>query len=232
MSDTRAAQLCVLCGERPATKGDGDHLPPQCIYPKPRPLGIPWNKVPACTACNNAGSPDDEQFKLIIGISTGEFRENQQAVIDSLAGTISKNMRLARQVLTKHKRGYGQRPGSAVIEPLVAVPFDQEAYSRVIQRIIRGLFWQQSGKILSREAEIQVVPEGLVDHELADPIRLLLSRSTRVELNNATFVYKYLLEDDGGSFWGLQFFQKHFVFALVSLPTESPEELDELGSPR
>ena len=216
-SNTRTVQLCVLCGERPATKGDGDHLPPQCIYPKPRPLGIPLNKVPACIPCNNAGSPDDEQFKLIIGISTGEFRENKQHVIDALAGTISNNMRLARQVLTKQQRGYGHRFGNAVAEPLVAVPFDGEAYARVIQRIVRGLYWQQSGKILGHDAEIQVIPADLGGSELADPIRLLLSRSERVELNGATFVYKYLLEDDGSSFWALQFFDKHFVFALVSL---------------
>jgi hypothetical protein len=226
MSNTRTVQLCVLCGEQPATKGAGDHLPPQCIYPQPRPLGIPWNKVPACTPCNNAGSPDDEQFKLIIGISTGEFRENQQQVIDALAATISKNMRLARQVLTKQQRGYGHRHGNAIAEPLVAVPFDGEAYARVIKRIVRGLYWQQSGEILNRETEIQVIPSNLVNHELADPIRLLLSRAERVELNNATFVYKYLLDDDGGSFWGLQFFEKHVVFALVSLPTKSPTELE------
>lgn len=220
MNDTKKVQLCVLCGERPATKGEGDHLPPQCIYPKPRPLGIPWNKVPACTPCNNAGSADDEQFKLIIGISTGDFRENQQLVIDSLAGTIGKNMRLAKQVLTKHQRGYGHRSGNAVAEPLVAVPFDGESYSRVIQRIVRGLYWQQSGQILRREAEIQVIPEQFVDPELAEPIKLLLSRAVRVELNNATFIYKYILEDDSSSFWGLQLFDKHFVFALVSSETE------------
>jgi len=41
----------------------------------------------------------------------------------------------------------------------------------------------------------------------------------RAELNGTTF----LLEDDGGSFWGFQFFNKHFVFALVSLRTEYPQ---------
>lgn len=224
MNDTKTVQLCVLCGEREATKGEGDHLPPQCIYPKPRPLGIPWNKVPACTPCNNAGSPDDEQFKLIIGISTGEFRENQQPVIDSLAATIAKNMRLARQVLTKQQRSYGHRFGNAIAEPLVAVPFDGESYRRVIQRIVRGLYWQRSGQILRRDAEIQVIPAQLIDPELAEPIRLLLSRAERVELNGATFVYKYILEDDGSSFWGLQFFDKHVVFALVSPQAEAVGE--------
>jgi hypothetical protein len=60
--------------------------------------------------------------------------------------------------------------------------------------------------------------------ELAAPIKLLLGRAARVELNNATFVYKYLLEDDDSSFWGLQFFDHHFVFALVSPPTDPSVE--------
>jgi hypothetical protein len=223
-SVAKRIQLCVLCGEQPATKGEGDHLPPQCIYPKPRPLGIPWNKVPACIPCNNGGSKDDEQFKLIIGLSTGEFQEDRQQVVDSLAGTIAKNMRLARQVLQKNQRGYGRRHGNVVAEPLVAVPFDREAYTRVIQRIVRGLYWQQSGRILSGDADIQVIPSQSMPAELAAPIKLLLGRAERVELNNATFVYKYLLEDDDSSFWGLQFFDHHFVFALVSPPTDPSVE--------
>lgn len=181
----------------------------------------PGRRVTA-THCNNAGSADDEQFKLIIGLSTGEYRENPDQVIDSLAGTIGKNMRLARQVLTKQERGYGHRFGNAVVEPLVAVPFDREAYSRVIQRIVRGLYWQQSAQILRPDAEIQIIPAQSVTPELGAPIKLLLSRATRVELNNATFVYKFILEDDDASFWGLQFFDKHFVFALVS-PQPEPK---------
>ncbi|MGW7235446.1 hypothetical protein ACWGIE_19975 [Pseudomonas fulva] len=223
MSDGKPKQLCVLCGERAATGGHGDHLPPQCIYPKPRPSNIAWNKVPACIPCNNAGSKDDEQFKLIIGISTGEFREDTQPVIDGLAGTIRNNKRLANQVLGKYKRGYGKRHGNRVLEPVVAIPFDRDAYERVVQRIVRGLYWQQSGVILHRDAEIHVVAPEPMEAGLGDQIKTLLRHSSRVELNGGTFVYKVFISDDGNSFWGLQFFEKHLVFAFVYPPEEDSQ---------
>lgn len=224
MNGDKPVQLCVLCGEEPATKGDGDHLPPQCLYPRPRQPSMRLNKVPACVPCNNGGSKDDEQFKLVIGLSTGEFREDPQQVIDSLAGTIRNNMRLAKQVITKHKRGYGRRLGQSVVEPLVAIEFDREAYERVIKRIVRGLYWQQSSKILSRDTEISVIPVEPMPPELAVPIQQMLRVADHVELNGATFVYKFLLEGDGSSFWGIKFFDKHIVFAIVSSPQALPVE--------
>ncbi|MNJ58938.1 hypothetical protein D3C77_545970 [compost metagenome] len=133
-------------------------------------------------------------------------------------------------MLTEHQRGYGRRAGKSVVEPLVAVPFDGKAYARVIRRIVRGLYWQQTGEILRRDAKIQVIPSSSINDELVHPIRLLLSSSERVELNNATFVYKHLLDEDGSSFWGFQFFDKHFVFAIVSLPPEPSAGPEQPGS--
>lgn len=222
MRDGKTVQLCVLCGERAATGGHGDHLPPQCIYPKPRPANVAWNKVPACIPCNNAGSKDDEQFKMIIGLSTGEFQKDTQPVIDALAGTIRNNKRLATQVLRKYKRGYGSRHGNKVLEPVVAIPFDRDAYDRVVHRIVRGLYWQQTGTILPLDAEIHVVPPEPIEPGLGAQISTLLQQSSRVELNAGTFVYKFFVTDDGSSFWGLQFFAKHLVFAFV-YPSDQEE---------
>lgn len=227
MATDKGIQLCVLCGENPATEGDGDHLPPQCIYPKPRPDNIPWNKVPACVPCNGAGSKDDEQFKLIIGISTGEFRDNSDDVINALAKTMAGNKKLGKKILSQHKRGYGRRPGSSVLEPLVAVPFDAEAYVRVIQRIVRGLYWQQTGKILHREAEIDVMLK--VPPEHTANVKAMLLAADRVSLNNGWFVYKCLISEQS-SFWGLQFFDKHIVFALVEIPDNREAQTDEGSS--
>ncbi len=227
MTAAKGIQLCVLCGKNPATKGDGDHLPPQCIYPPPRPQNIPWNKVPACTQCNGAGSKDDEQFKLIIGISTGEYRDNSGDVINALARTVAGNKKLGRKVLSEHKRGYGRRPGSSVLEPLVAVPFDQEAYVRVIKRIVRGLYWQRTSEILPREASIDVLWNVPPAHTKG--IKEMLLAADRVSLNNGWFVYKCLISERS-SFWGLQFFDKHIVFALVEIPNNLETQTDEGSS--
>jgi hypothetical protein len=51
--------FCVYCG---ATENlTEDHVPPQCLFPKPRPRLI---KVPACKACHAPTSKDDEYFRM------------------------------------------------------------------------------------------------------------------------------------------------------------------------
>ncbi|MDD1979990.1 HNH endonuclease [Pseudomonas asiatica] len=218
VTQAKKVQLCVLCGEHAATKGEGDHLPPQCIYPKPRPSNIPWNKVPACIPCNNGGSKDDEQFKLIIGISTGEFRSDSQSVIEAMGRTMRTNHRLAKKVLRDYTRGYAKRNGSAILEPVVAVQFEREAYVRVIRRMVRGLYWQQTNAILPKDAEIRVIEPESVTPELGPQISALLRDADRVELNGGTFVYKFVISEDQDSFWAMQFFGKHLVFAFAFQP--------------
>lgn len=74
------ANLCALCGENPATTKD--HIPPQGIYPKPRDNDINFNTVPAYSNCNNGAAVEDEEFKVLMGFTTGEFHENPEVVID------------------------------------------------------------------------------------------------------------------------------------------------------
>ncbi|MEX5493596.1 hypothetical protein ABFV51_10365 [Pseudomonas asgharzadehiana] len=211
----KAKRICVLCGINEATKGDGDHLPPQNIYPAPREPNVALNKVPACLGCNQAGSKDDEEFKMIIGLSTGDARKNQEALIDSIARTFKGNKKLGRRIAKSSQRIYARRDGG-ILEPVVAIPFSRDGYSRVITRIVRGLHWQQTGEIMQGKT-VQVVhgdePQGL----LLQAIRKLLTTTDPVVLNGGSFVYKaFFDEESGSSFWGLQFFGSHTVFALVT----------------
>ena len=214
----KAKRLCVLCGVNEATKGDGDHLPPQNIYPAPRERDVALNRVPACLGCNQAGSKDDEEFKMIIGLSTGDARQNQEAIINSLAKTFNGNKKLGRRILKSSQRTYARRNGG-VLQPVVAFPFSREGYSRVITRIVRGLYWQQTGEVMQGKT-VHVVhgdePQGL----LLQAIRKLLVMKDPVVLNGGTFVYKaFFDEESDSSFWGLQFFGSHTVFALVTSET-------------
>lgn len=214
-------QLCVLCGKNEATKGDGDHLPPQSIYPKPRTPGIALNKVPACTPCNNSGSKDDEEFKMIIGLTTGEYRVEQSQVIDSLARTMGKNKKMARRLLQRAQHVYA-RTQAGILMPMVSITLDRRAYSRVVQRIVRGLYWKETGQILG-DREILVVHGDEPEGQLLNAIKHVLNLTDPTTLNGGTFVYKAAFTPDGESFWGLQFFKKHTVFAtvLAAKPTTS-----------
>jgi hypothetical protein len=207
-------QLCVLCGEREATKGDGDHIPPQSLYPKPRIANFELHKVPACAECNNTAGVEDEEFKLIVGISTGEYRENQAEIIESMGRTIRHNRRLARQLFAQSQRTFADR-GRGVLEPVVAVGFNGENYVKVIRRMIRGLFWRETGTIMAIDTEVVVFSAVNMNANLAKELQELMSYLTPRKLNGGTFIYKVHLEENGSSVWGMQFFGKHKAFAYT-----------------
>jgi len=98
------ADLCALCGKNTATTKD--HIPPQGIYPKPRDNNINFNTVPACVECNNGSSVEDEEFKVLMGISTGVHHENPDIVIDSIARTLGNNQQIANQIFSTKQNVY------------------------------------------------------------------------------------------------------------------------------
>lgn len=215
----KAKQLCALCGEREATTGKGDHLPPKNLYPPQWNQNVRLNTVPACRPCNGGGSRDDEEFKLIIGLTTGEFRVEQELLINSLARTMDGNKKLARRILQSSQHIYARSPGG-VLHPRVAMKFDRGAYARVVERIVKGLYWMETGNAM-KDKKVFVVHGDEVNGRAVNDVKALLARTNPVSLNGGTFTYKVLLNEEGTSFWGLQFFKKHTVFAFVD-PIPAP----------
>jgi len=205
-------QLCAICGKNEATTVD--HLPPKGIYPKPIDDDINMHTVPACSSCNGGGSKEDEEFKLFMGLETGEFRDNQEKLIDSLAGTISHNRRLAAQIFSNHKKVYAKYRGP-VAEKVVAIDFNSNAYYLVISRIVRGLYWRETSEALGIESEIGVFPAYSLDFEEARSYKELMDALPSKPLNKGTFVYKGVVDKGGTSIWGMQFFKRHTVFAIA-----------------
>jgi len=210
------ANLCALCGKNAATTKD--HIPPQGIYPKPRENDINFNTVPACSDCNNGSAVEDEEFKVLMGFSTGEFHENPDVVIDWIARTVGKNQKIANQIFSTKQNVHAYLRGP-ILEPAVAVTFDGEKYSKVISRIIRGLYWLQKGHALGRNPKITVFPTHSIKPDFARSMKSLMDCLDAHPLNKETFVYKVQFYEDGASIWGIQFFKKHTVFAFA----ESPE---------
>ncbi|MFZ1641692.1 MAG: hypothetical protein WAV07_09715 [Candidatus Contendobacter sp.] len=215
-------QICVLCGEREATK-KGDHLPPKNLYPRPRKPNVELHKVPACSVCNNPASKHDEEFKIIIGFTTGEFRENQDAIINSIGKTIGVNKRIARQIFSTHKKTYADR-GSGIAEPVVQVEFNFENYSNVVSRMVRGLYWRETHSIMAKDTTISVWPTIGMKKDIASNLQELMSYLEPRKLNDGTFIYKVFFGKNGLSVWGMQFFGKHTVFAYTE-PNEHNKKM-------
>ena len=212
MEKASGAKLCVMCGKEKATTVD--HVPPKGIYPKPRPNNIQLNTVPACRKCNNESSAEDEIFKILIGLETGEHRENSDSVIESMVKTLDSNKRLAKEIFSTAKNvSFINELG--MVSEATAVPFDTENYSKVISKMVRGLYWQEKGEILSENAKITVYPFRAMNPQFAESIKQLMNTLQPKFLNSKTFVYKVYFSEENYSVWGMQFFNEHKSFAYL-----------------
>lgn len=190
-------------------------MPPKNIYPNRKNGDFPLHKVPACIACNNAGSKDDEEFKIVVGMATGEFRGDGSDVIESIARTLKVNKKMAKKIFKNSQRVYADR-GRGILEPLIAVTFGEGGYQRVVARIVRGLYWRETGNIYSQESYITVVTPEYLDYKTRAAIKHALSLMRPKYLNGDTVKYTCYIEKDGSGFWAVQFFGKLIAFAIAT----------------
>jgi hypothetical protein len=210
-------KLCAICGVNPAVTSD--HIPPQSLYPKPRDNDINLNTVPACKECNNGASTDDEEFKVFIGITTGEHQIAQDKVIDSIARTIGGNQKIANNIF-KNQRNVYAKLNSEILESAVAITLDRTRYERVITRIVKALHWMETGKAQNADLKTTVLPGDNLDAALAQSIMEVMHSLPLRPLNKGTFLYRGHVSEDGSGIWGMQFFEHHTVFAITY--TEKP----------
>ncbi len=84
-----------------------------------------------------------------------------------------------------------------------------------LARIVRGLYWIETSTPLGTEPEIGVFPAYSLDISEARCFKELMDVLPPKSLNKGTFVYKWVLDEDGTSIWGMQFFKRHTVFAIA-----------------
>lgn len=169
----------------------------------------------------------------MLGVLVGERRDDSPRVVESIQKTLIKNRRLVKHLALNSKRGYANR-GRGVLEPVVRVDFDGKAYHNVISRTVRGLHWQETGKILSPHVAIMVRPFSQLNRVHAHSVRELMDMVPAKKLNSETFAYKCAYADES-SLWVLQFFGTHQAFAMVqqngAQPSVPPDVPASAASP-
>jgi hypothetical protein len=218
------SRTCAICGIE--TKTTKDHIPPKCLYPTPRDNGINLNTVPACNKCNNGSASDDEIFKVIIGIDTGEHQKEPEKVAQSLKKTIDGSKDINTNVLNSSCLTYANLNGK-VLEPAVAVTFDFSSYERVINRIVRGLYWMETRKSMPSEAIVTVIDGKQIAPSFSAELMEVMHLLPLKKLNQGTFAYRWHAPPEKTQIWGLQFFDRHTVFAVVSLPNSTTDPVQQ-----
>jgi hypothetical protein len=140
------ASTCAYCGS--SSPETVDHLPPKGVFPEPLPADP--ITVPCCKQCHAGTSNDDQHFRDVL-LSAAELESEPRAA--------KARERLLRSIARPQQRRYwegfvraiedvdvlseggiwlGQQPG---------IPLTPRI-DRVVERIVRGLYWREFGKPL------------------------------------------------------------------------------------
>lgn len=215
-NDKVSSQVCILCGAEPASSGQGDHIPPRCLYTKGERTAarFQFHTIPACNKCNGAGAKHDEALKLFISLETGEYRQEPIEVIDTMARTIAGNRRLAGQIFGTARKVLIQDE-SGIRLPAVSVELDADSYKASVARIARAMYWRMTRTVLPVSANIVVSPLRQLGRAIVLQLQELQCVFPLFEVNGGSLKCKLLIGDEGSELLLMQFFDRHTAVALI-----------------
>ena len=215
---------CVYCGAIGTVTGD--HVPPRNLFPKNPPKNLVT--VPSCVGCNHAASKDDEYFRLVVAARDDlgahpVVREILPKALRSLANAEQEGFRIAflkglRKVPSYTASGlYAGHRG--------AYDVNMQRVDAVVGRIVKGLFYKQSGRRLPDNYEVTVLSEDVLKRfgpaELAELRRMLaaiFSAGARAGFQTSVFGYVSTVDsaDANTSAWLLTFYERVGFAALTT----------------
>ncbi len=215
---------CVYCGaSSDLTK---DHVPPKALFPKPRPKLI---TVPCCRDCNSSFQRDDVYFsqmlirredlaknkdiiKLIPNIKKSYLRPEQAAFTQS----IQRNAIAVQKVTSS-----GLYIGTGV-----AYIVDERRIVNVIERITKGLFYNDKGYHLPFNYTIRCITEDYYSRlkideqqEINNKFIIPFTKINPKEIGENIFkYYVYFTEEDNNCSVWLFVFYKTVGFLGLTMP--------------
>jgi hypothetical protein len=205
---------CVYCG-RKELRLTKDHVPPKCLFLRPRPQLI---TVPACHGCNDSFKLDYEYFRIAV---TAEAAYRDETATELWSNRIAPRMGQGlRRTLLANMRPVEMRSSAGLIqERAIGIPYERRRIDRVVERIVRGLLWHHYH---SRPAAVRF--EVFYKPDL-QPIQDLLCSIAFNSIGGNAIRYRHsvTMEDPNSSIWGLQFY-RHIHFLVLVLSDSFTEE--------
>jgi len=207
---------CAYCGQHGIVTRD--HIPPKNLFPPPRPNNL--ITVPCCLSCHEGWSDDDEYFRAMILSSEltqshSDAAKNVEIFLQSLKRPEHEKF-LARlwssigyiNVYTKSRLYLGIRP---------AIRYERARMDRIILRIVRGLFFKETGTVFPSTHEvITAMPEQISD-KLVELSQKIKTFKPWTSVGNKIFKYtvSFAPEDQISSYWVMFFYDRFPVLAFV-----------------
>lgn len=216
--------ICVYCGTKgPVTK---DHVSPKALFAPPRPHLI---TVPACPDCHKKADGDDEYFVSRISLqhTTGQNPDAADArgrFDCSLKKPDKRGWR--RAFYDTVKQVHVRTPAGIYLGKTSAFDVDLDRITRVVARIVRGLYYHQLGNRLSTETEVDVFAvDGLADldedgRKALAFASLVMTAPEQLVGGRQTFWYQFLAvpEEPEATAWFLTFYDSTECLAITLPP--------------
>ena len=143
-------QQCIYCGERSATTRD--HVPPKCLFPKPRPDNL--TSVPACASCNRNASRDEEYFLAVLMLTEAGITDAGKTIWSTLRRMYSRPRGLKFTIAASIEHIPEFTPSGIFFGQRLSVRHDDERFRLVVTKIVKGLYWFEYGQMFPKGARV------------------------------------------------------------------------------
>ena len=217
---------CIYCGK--TGKITKDHVPPRAVF-----LGSVRGdliSVDACRRCNNSAAKDDEHFRnVVLNIDDVLDHSDARCLFES---KIERSIRNDAQ--RRYWRGFRDNikeyevrtEAGLFVGKVTATQYsahDIDRVEAVIDRIVRGLYWHETGEILSSAASTRTTWPDDFASLAPELVQFLLTLEVR-EIAKGAFSYRMHRFDYDSScaVWLLVFYDR--VKFVVTSNWEALEE--------
>lgn len=217
MSRKAEADKCYLCGA-PATTSD--HVPPRGVFPSPRPANL--ITVPACKACNQGCSLDDEYFRTIVSAASRDSPQSLHLLKQRILPRVKEKPAMGIALLKSVRRVDVYSKEGIFLGRAPQITFDSARIQNVINKIVRGLFWYHTKQRLGVDT---VVEDYILNPEIEKPHQEEISKLTLFNVGDGS-VFSYCFAVDLStqeSVWFLMFYNDTTLFVTSTTPrSEGP----------
>jgi hypothetical protein len=214
-----AAEICALCGIRPATTRE--HVPAQQLWDPPRPNDL--ITVPACELCNKGTQKDDDYFRATLSLIN---EPTPSAALERVRPTVTRSF--ARPEAKHLAAHFAERVkfaplGDGVIQQPVINP-DSKRLNNEVGKHAVGLYYEVAGRPLSPAYGTIVLPWRWLDRIPAEDrpvwesVRAWALRGERRAIGDGS-VFEFALkvaDDNADGFVALLVYYRNFVYAVRS----------------
>ena len=215
---SKLPKICYLCGKSLTEPISDDHVPPKQIFARSIRKSHPTDllKIPVHLKCNQSYQRDEDYFlNSLAPLGRGSYAGN--AVLEDVFEKFHRGEKvfLVKKVLAE----FDSRPSGLIIPGKVIKRFDGKCMTRIVLKIVRGLYFHHYSQYLPEEltGEVQIISP---DDPPPDHFTIALGDKPEHGRHPGIFAYKFsnFSGVNKTHYWGMLLWNQIIIIARFHDP--------------